>query len=372
MPQLKSPRGVVVRYPKSDRVRASGHESVSLGKIAGRLAALKGYDYSEQYGPHCASYPHVYFIPDNTLTETQAHALSIFNESDLFGGIVPHPFVATKLISHGLFDDGMAPAGWSSELGEQLQGAVLPGYSAFGIRDAHRAGLSLLEHGPVRVKVGWGVGGCGQVSVSNPRALQEVLDKLDPAAVSRGGVVLETDISEKTTYSVGQIQVCDMRISYYGNQASTLNGKGEKVYGGSSLILVRGGFSELLSLKIEPAAVVAIAQAREYDAAVSRAYPGLIASRRNYDVIHGHDASAQQVSGVLEQSWRVGGASPAEIAALDMFLKHPDLNVVRSSCVEAYGEHEPPPQAMVYFCDVDRLVGRITKYCMVENCEDSS
>lgn len=370
MPRQKSANGVVVRYPKSDKSSASGHENVSLSMIAGKLAALKGYDYSEEYGSHCASYPHVYFIPDETLTETQAQALSIFGESDLFGGIVPYPFVATKLITHELYESAAAPVGWSPELGEWLRGIVLPGYSAFRIADARRAGLSLLEQGPVRVKIGWGVGGRGQVSVANPRELQTALDKLDPAAVSRSGVVLETDISEKTTYSVGQIQVCGMQISYYGSQTLTLNGKGEEVYGGSSLILVRGGFSDLLLLKIEPAAVAAIALAREYDAAVSRAYPGLIASRRNYDVIHGHDASLYPVTGVLEQSWRVGGASPAEISALDAFLKRPDLNVVQASCVEAYGEHEPPSHAVVYFCDVDRRVGRITKYSMVVDYEN--
>lgn len=359
-----------MRYPKSGKVGASGHENASLDMIAGRLAALKGYDFSEEYGSHCAGYPHVYFLPDDTLTKTQARALSIFGESDLFGGVVPHSFVATKLITHGLYDGATAPVGWSPELGEWLQGAVLPGYSAFRIADARRAGLSLLEQGPVRVKIGWGVGGRGQVSVTNPGELQDALDQMDPATVSRSGVVLEADISEKTTYSVGQIKVCGMQISYYGNQASTLNGKGEKVYGGSNLIMVRGGFAKLLSLKIEPAALTAIALARKYDTAVSRAYPGLIASRRNYDVIHGKDASLHPVTGVLEQSWRVGGASPAEIGALDAFLKQPDLNVVQASSVEVYGEHEPPPHAVVYFCDVDRRVGRITKYSMVVDYEN--
>ena len=45
------------------------------------------------------------------------------------------------------------------------------------------------------------------------------------------------------------------------------------------------------------------------------------ASRRNYDVVAGLDARGQRRCGVLEQSWRVGGASPAELVALAAFLQ---------------------------------------------------
>src|SRR5690606_12030147 len=119
--------------------------------------------------------------------------------------------------------------------------------------------------------------------------------------------------------SIGHIHACGMQMTYFGHQVSTDSNKGDKVYGGSSLTLVRGGFSELLALKPAPIIVEAIARARQYDAAVSRAYPDLLASRRNYDVITGHDGSGNALTAVLEQSWRVGGASPAEISALEVF-----------------------------------------------------
>ena len=44
------------------------------------------------------------------------------------------------------------------------------------------------------------------------------------------------------------------------------------------------------------------------------AFPGLFASRCNYDVVTGADGVGKHHSGVLEQSWRAGGASGAEIA----------------------------------------------------------
>jgi hypothetical protein len=97
-------------------------------------------------------------------------------------------------------------------------------------------------------------------------------------------------------------------------------------------------------------------------------FPGLFASRRNYDVAQGLDAGGRRRCGVLEQSWRAGGASGAEVAALEAFRAEPALRAVRASTGEFYGEREtpPPPHATVYFRGVDERVGPITKYAVVE------
>jgi len=108
-------------------------------------------------------------------------------------------------------------------------------------------------------------------------------------------------------------------------------------------------------------------QARAYDAAVMDSFPGFFASRRNYDVLQGLDSRGSLRTGVLEQSWRVGGASSAEIAALLAFRAEPALSSVRAACVEVYGEnHTPPPNATVSFRGDDERVGFITKYTLVE------
>ncbi len=110
-----------------------------------------------------------------------------------------------------------------------------------------------------------------------------------------------------------------------------------------------------------------MAQARAYDAAVAECFPEMFASRRNYDVVQGLDAAGRRRSGVLEQSWRIGGASGAEIAALEAFRADPALRAVRAATVEVYGEGSaPPPHATVYFRGTDERVGFITKYTLVE------
>jgi hypothetical protein len=70
---------------------------------------------------------------------------------------------------------------------------------------------------------------------------------------------------------------------------------------------------------------------------------------------------------VLEQSWRAGGATGPELAALEMFRREPQRASVRTSCVEIFGDSpEPPAHATVYFRGTDSRLGRLTKYTVVE------
>src|SRR5207244_11063338 len=114
----------------------------------------------------------------------------------------------------------------------------------------------------------------------------------------------------------------------------THNNGGREVYGGSDLVVVRGGFAALRALSLSTDAQLAIARALVYDAAADACFAGFFASRRNYDVVEGTDARGHRRAGVLEQSWRVGGASAAEVEALIAFRDDPSLNVVRAATVE--------------------------------------
>ena len=89
---------------------------VSRTAVSRKLAALKGLNFAGEYD-HSVTYSGaVYFIPDDTILGLElARSLGISGEHDLFGGVVPHPFVATKAISHPLIQpDARAPAGWSA------------------------------------------------------------------------------------------------------------------------------------------------------------------------------------------------------------------------------------------------------------------
>src|SRR5207249_3972954 len=102
----------------------------------------------------------------DTLVDDEARALGVRTEDDLFGGVIPHPFVATKAITHPLVEpDAPAPVGWSHGFAARVRDVVLPGFSTFTLRDARRAGARLLTLGPVRIKPARGSGWRGQVVV---------------------------------------------------------------------------------------------------------------------------------------------------------------------------------------------------------------
>jgi len=357
--------GSVVTYS----CRASRqHETATLRELAGRLAAIKGYDFADEWDSARRYSGPLYFVPNDTLVGIdQAGALGIKGEQDLFGGVVPFAFAATKAITHPLpGPDATAPDGWSSDFHGRVRGVVLPGYSAFAKREARIAGKRLLELGRVRLKLPAGIGGVGQFVVDDEPALAAHLESLDEDVLARDGLVLEQDLAEVLTHSIGQVLVDELRASYCGVQRLTTNHRGEQVYGGSDLTIARGGFDRLLMLPLARDVVHAIDQARAYHTAAMTSFHGMFASRCNYDVAQGVDNEGRQCSGVLEQSWRIGGASAAELAALEAFRADPSLDVVRASTIEVYSTGAVPDDAVVYFRGVDEHAGAMTKYVRIE------
>lgn len=358
-------RAVVVYSTAAD---SGTHEHATRMQIGQRLAALKGCDFAGEYDASGHYERPLYFVPSETLIGVhEAQALGILCEHDLFGGVVPHGFVSTKSISHPLIEGYThAPEGWSDAFATDISACVLRGYSAFAIADARRAGRRLLERGDVRVKRSREIGGRGQTVVHDVDELEHALATLDPDEMRLYGVVLEQNLVEVTTYSVGRVVVGDLVATYFGSQKLATNHEGDAVYGGSDLTVVRGEFDALLRLRLPDDAALAVEHARCYDAAATRHFRGLVASRRNYDVAIGvNDASDRCHCGVLEQSWRVGGASGAEIAALECLRNDASAVAVHAECFEIYEDAVPPPDATVYFDGVDPKVGHLLKYCVV-------
>jgi hypothetical protein len=357
----------VVTLAKNAQADPRGHDALSRAAMAQRLAQILGYTFAGEYehgGRHAG---HVYFVPQDTLLYDEALALGIRDEHDLFGGVVPARFVGTKAITHATpHSASAAPPGWSQPLAQALRGVVLPGYTAFSGADARSAGESLLRHGRVRIKPAHALGGSGQQVIADGAELARAVDALDERDTRAHGVALETNIEAPRTLSIGEARVGGIGIAYYGTQREVTNHTGERVYGGSDLRIVRGGIAHLLALDLPASIKLAVEQALSYDTAISAAFPQFFASRRNYDVLQGEDRAGEFVSGVLEQSWRLGGASPAEIAALQAFKNDVSLSLVEASSHETY---EPdallPEDALVHYDGDDARAGRLRKYSRI-------
>jgi hypothetical protein len=344
------------------------HEYLSRCAVSQRLAELLGVPFAGEYHEGKINGSHPFFVPQHTLLNDQAQALGIVSENDLFGGVVPHHFVATKAVTHDTVSEhARAPRGWSHALSESLTPVVLPGYSAFTESDVANAGRLLLRLGCVRLKPAHHLGGLGQKVLTNEPELDAAVAALDKNDLHHHGVVLEQNLESPVTYSVGEVRLREHRIAYFGTQRTTTNNYGQEVYGGTDLTLIRGDIRALLALNLTHSVRIAVTQALEYDDAITRAFPSFFASRRNYDVVQGSDEQGRCLSGVLEQSWRYGGASAAEVAALKAFAEKPELGIVRASTHELYGaDAVAPPDADIYFDGEDKNVGRVLKFCVME------
>lgn len=348
----------------------AGHDRSTKLAVVGRLASVLGWPFGGELDAGAGAGNELYVVPCDTVVGLgHARGLGILGPDDVFGGVVPHAFVATKAISHPLVGpSAFAPPGWSHQLGARIEDAVLPGYTCFDLNDVREAGTRLLAGGAVRLKDPAGVGGSSQWVLRSQAELDRQIQTLDAAAVRQRGLVLECNLNEVVTHSVGQAVVGRFRMAYHGTQSTTLNHRGDEVYGGSQLTVTQGGLEQVLEMALPPDVRTAVEQATRYHQAALDSFDGLFASRCNYDVAQGVDDRGIRRSGVLEQSWRIGGASGAEVAALAAFVADPALKLVRTSICERYGGAvQVPSSAWLLFDGVDPRVGPITKFAQIHD-----
>lgn len=362
-------KAAVVLLPTHKKLAT--HEVVVHQKLAEKIATLLGCEFLGLYDPAIHKDQGLYFVPSDTLIGKQENsALNIDSADDLFGGLIAEPFMATKAISHPLLDGATAqPEGWSRQFHEDAADSVLAGFTVFNEADALRAGELILANGSARIKPVLATAGRGQIVAHDEAELRAAIAQQDMAEVATWGLVIEEDLSEVITLSVGQIQVAGITASYHGSQCLTEDNNGETVYGGSTLWIVRGGYEALLELDLDEPVRRAVTQAMQYEKAAFKSFPDFIASRRNYDIAQGTNAKGERCSGVLEQSWRIGGASPAEVEALLAFAADPALQRICASTHEIYGETTIAADASVLYEGDDPEVGFISKFTKVQPYE---
>jgi len=358
--------GIVVLYFSRFGKPLQTHHKAVLDLGAKAIAKIKGYEFGGHYDTTRDYSGPLFFVPDDTLLLDEASGLGICSPNDLYGGVVPYLFVKTKAITHGLVDrHAERPLGWSTAFAERVREIVLQGYTVFSNRDAHVAARRLLTRGPIRLKKPLSASGKDQTVVTTLNELDAVLEKVTADEMATYGLVLEENLRQVRTFSVGEVAVGSLSISYYGPQRTVRDNGGRPVYGGSELVCVRGGREVLDALPMSPEVRAAVVAARRYDEATEE-FHDFTASRRNYDVAQGIGADGRPQSGVLEPSWRVGGASSAELAALAAFAREPSLKFVRASHVEEYGRgRRAPADAIVEFQGDDPEAGPLLRYTIV-------
>ncbi len=353
----------------SVRPEAPLHEVETNRALARWLAQILGLKYGGSYDPELHNGRDLYLLPTQTLVGVAAaRQLGVKGPEDLWGGYVDHDFICTKAISHGLRNkNAHAPEGWSPLFSERVRSVVLDGLSVFSMGDARPAAEHLLYSGPIRIKPIHACAGRGQEVIKSLDQFDAILARPEAKALFTEGVVLEQDLDHVITHSVGQSFIGDTVLSYCGDQYLTKDGQGEQVYGGSNLLVVQGSYDDLLELELPDDVQLAIRQAQVFDRAADEAYPGFYASRRNYDIAQGVDSNGTQRSGVLEQSWRMGGASSAEVAALQSFVNDPGMRAIRVSSVETYIDQPLPADAIEVYRGPAQNSDFLLKYVTVKS-----
>ena len=345
------------------------HEVETNRALARWLAQILGLKYGGSYDPQRHEGRDLYLLPTQTLVgAAAARQLGVKGPGDLWGGYVDHDFICTKAISHGLLNhNAHAPQGWAPLFSERVRSVVLDGLSVFSLKDARPAAEHLLYTGPIRLKPIHACAGRGQEVIDGLDRFDEILARPEAQKLFSEGVVLEQDLDQVITHSVGQSFIGDRLLSYCGDQYLTKDAEGEEVYGGSNLLVVQGGYDDLLKLDLADDVRVAIRQAQVFDSAADEAYPRFYASRRNYDIAQGIDSDGKQRSGVLEQSWRMGGASSAEVAALQSFVNDPGMGAIRVSSVETYIDQPLPADAIEVYRGPAQGSDFLLKYVTVKS-----
>lgn len=315
--------------------------------VAERLASIIG-------GQVCNSQASIgerYHVPHAALTKDVSEQMGIATHDDLFGGVVevrPH---RDKAILHPKVHDSDQKSNWhSSQFARLVSSAVLPGFSTFSISDAERAFHELAGQGyGVRCKDPTRDGSGGQWEIRDSNHLGEILRWLPAGQIREHGIVLEPNLIDPQTFSVGQIYLNGNFYSYFGQQETTTSPKGNPTYGGTTLTMVRGDFSKLSQIVPSPELRLAVQQACTVYDAYSIYNP--IVSRANFDVIQGQTANGENLSGVVDQSLRIGGASPAEVMAIEALNTHTDATQVTARVTIRWNPEQNPvaPGEVLFF-----------------------
>jgi|GEM_PF-1490767 len=311
--------------------------------VAANIAAIIGGQVQQAGGD---IYAKRYFVPDKPLTREEATNLGITSEDDLFGSVLNHPLHSSKAMLHRLVDGGATRSdGYSEAFANAISKVVLRGFTAFSEADALAGFDHLRQQGyAVRYKDPSQRGENSHVILNDSDELSSLLS--DGSALERlaaNGVVLEPNLKEPNTLSVGQLYLAGKRYSYYGDQQTTYI-DGKAMYGGNTLTMVRGGYNELLGTTHDPDFHIAIKHA----SVMHEAYETILrptASRFNVDVLQGYGRPIEPLLGIIDQSLHIGDASPAEMAAILALNKNPNLAQVTSGVKVLWSPTERQGQA---------------------------
>lgn len=280
-----------------------------------------------------------FLFPHDTLImrPEEARKMGIRSEKDFYGGLVPEPFLATKVIMHPLVSGAAKrPEGWSDAFAQTRKGDVPLGFAVFSKEDAKTAATQLLQEcGVIRGKDPTRSGGRGQIVLRTLHDANAVIAALDETKLAMYGYIFERNLRDIRIVSIGKSRIDEDVISYYGVQRQRGIGTEHVEYAGTDLVVVRGDYPQLL--QAAPVAEhfrLAIEQVARFHSALG-CYEEVMASRMNIDIVQGYDEKEGNWFSILtDPSLRAGGAP--ELQALVAMKQDPASKAMYASSYDEY------------------------------------
>lgn len=279
-----------------------------------------------------------YIVPAITVDGKMAESLGIRSTADFYGTYVDCRSFVGKSILHPSVSS-QTPTFYSDDFAKSVIGLVLPGFTGFTKHDISQ-GYSQFpkDTGALRLKLPNESDGNGQYVIQNNYHLAELLLSYDERFIQEHGLVLETNVYEGKTISLGFAIIGGNTFSFVARQKNDIvrETSGERNrYKGAHVVMVKGDLSVLQQTPLfttqEQGAIQA---ARSFYAAYQLFGP--VASRLSFDVLTGYDRRGNRLRGVTDITGRLGGTCPALMVALDKFRINPTLQAVASEVTLNY------------------------------------
>lgn len=262
----------------------------------------------------------VYTVPAVTLDSNRTKSFLAEAIEDFYGTRVEHLGHVGKAILHPLIGEANSKF-YSVEFAKCVADYTLPGFSFFTVEAGSEAFRRLCGQ-EARLKLTTESDGHGQFVITNETELLRTLDKFDPTKINEEGLILEPNLREPFTISVGYTILGSVPYSFVAHQKNDVTLDDRNRYLGAHVLVLKGTLGDLSKLvSLSEDEQEAIAKACRFNEAY--AYLNPIASRLSFDCLFGQTQRGERLSGITDITGRLGGTCPALTLAANKLKTRP-------------------------------------------------